>query len=189
MPPKARISKEMILETGLRIIRTEGAEHLNVRRIAAVLDCSTQPVMYHYSTVNDLKHALYAAADALHTEFIMTPDASAENPLLSIGLRYIRFAEEEKHLFRFLFQSDQFQNTSFRALTSRENIPFIQPLCDAAGLHPAQGEAVFAVLFTCVHGAASLIANNSLEYDEAYFAALLERTFYGAVKAVTEESK
>ena len=105
MPPKARITKQMIIEAGLKTVRTEGADALNVRRAAAELGCSTQPVMYHYRTVSELKDDVYAAADKLHTEYIMTPDENAKNPMLSIGLRYIRFAHEEKHLFRFLFQS------------------------------------------------------------------------------------
>lgn len=181
MPPKAKISREMIVEAGLGIVREEGLQSLNVRRIAAALHCSTQPVMYHYSTVSALKADVYAAADALHTAFITEPDDAADNPLLSIGLRYLRFAAEEKHLFRFLFQSNQFQNTPLRELIEEGGgNPVIQPLCACTGLDEAQAKEVFATLFLCVHGAASLIANNSLAFDAAYFTNLLERALNGA---------
>jgi AcrR family transcriptional regulator len=189
MPPKARITREMIIEAGLKIVRTEGDDSLNVRAVAAVLECSTQPVMYHFKTVSDLKSAVYDAANALHTEYIMTPDASTDNPFLSIGLRYIRFAAEEKHLFRFLFQSDSFQNVSFGDLMNAEELsPMIAPLCAAADLTEAQARAVFEMLFICVHGAASLIANNSICYDRPHFEEMLRRAFDGAVAALKGEA-
>ena len=74
MPPKAKITKEMVISAGLTVVRNEGQESLNVRRVAAELNCSTQPIMYHYKTVEELKADIYAAADSFHTEYIMNPD-------------------------------------------------------------------------------------------------------------------
>lgn len=180
MPPKAKITKEMVIDAGLKIVRTEGEENLNVRRVATELNCSTQPVMYHFKTVNDLKSAVYGLADEFHTHFIMIPDENAGNPLLSIGLRYIRFAYEEKKLFCFLFQSDKFQNISLHELVySDYSAPVIAPICENTGLSELQAKELFESLLICVHGAASLIANNSIDYDNAYFERLLENTFMG----------
>lgn len=188
MPPKAKITKEMVIDAGLKIVRTEGEENLNVRRVAAKLNCSTQPVMYHFKTVNDLKSAVYGLADEFHTDFIMTPDENASNPLLSIGLRYIRFADEEKNLFCFLFQSDKFQNISFCELVySDYSAPIIAPICDNTGLSESQAKQLFESLLMCVHGAASLIANNSIDYDNAYFERLLENTFTGMMFVIKGE--
>lgn len=180
MPPKTRITKEMVIEAGFGIVRSEGQESLNVRRIANRLGCSTQPVMYHYKTVDELKGDIYAAADKFHTEYIMQPDDDAENPLLSIGLNYIRFAEKEKFLFRFLFQSDKFQNIGFKEMVG-ENDFLIQPLAEQTGLAPEQAKTVFETLFICVHGYASLLANNSMEYNEEHSAEMLKNIFISAV--------
>ena len=189
MPPKAKINKDMIIAAGLALVRNEGAEALNVRALAARLGCSTQPVMYHYETVNALRADIYAAADAMHTQYIMRFDADAQNPLLSIGLRYIRFANEEKHLFRFLFQSDRFCSKSITELLIDESAaPMTEALCAQSGLSGAQAAEVFATLFICVHGAASLLANNSLDYEEAFFVRLLEHTLAGAIKATQRGS-
>lgn len=181
MPPKAKIKKDMIIEAGLQIVRKEGQESLNVRRIAAELHCSTQPVMYHYKTVDALKADIYQAADSFHTEYIMQPDDAA-NPMLSIGLQYIRFACQEKNLFRFLFQSGQFENIGFRELLEKEDSTIlIQPLAAQAGLTDGQARTVFETLFICVHGYASLLANNAMPYDEAHCIELLTTTFMGIV--------
>ena len=182
MPPKARVTKEMVIEAGFGIVRSEGDESLNVRRIAAELKCSTQPVMYHYKTVDELKADIYAAADKFHTEYIMRQDKDAEDPLLSIGLNYIRFAEKEKFLFRFLFQSDKFRNIGFKEMVGNsENDFLIRPLTEQTGLAPEQAKTVFETLFICVHGYASLLANNSMEYCEEHCAELLTNTFMSIV--------
>ena len=182
MPPKARVTKEMVIEAGFGIVRSEGQESLNVRRIAAQLNCSTQPVMYHYKTVDELKADIYAAADKFHTKYIMQPCDNAKDPLLSIGLNYIRFAEKEKFLFRFLFQSDKFRNIGFKEmLGNSENDFLIQPLAEQTGLAPEQAKTVFETLFICVHGYASLLANNSMEYNEEHSAELLKNIFMSTV--------
>lgn len=182
MPPKTKITRDMILGAGLEIVRREGIENLNVRRVAAELGCSTQPVMYCYDTVEELKNDIYAAADDVHTEFIMRGADTSDTPMLTIGLNYISFAAEEKHLFRFLFQSDKFRNTSFGDIMNGEELGFLlSPLQDAAGLTGKQAREVFGALFLCVHGIASLIANNSMEYDREEFTRLLNMTFMGAV--------
>lgn len=182
MPPKAKITRDMIIEAGLQIVRTEGAENLNVRRVAAMLDCSTQPVMYHFKTVSELKASVYDAANEVHTAYIMAPDSESDNPFLSIGLRYIQFAADEKHLFSFLFQSDSFQNVSFGDLINADGLaPVIAPLCQAAAITELQAREVFEQMFICVHGAASLIANNSIQYDKTHFEELLGKAFDGAI--------
>ena len=182
MPPKARITKEMVIEAGLGIVRREGQENLNVRRIATELGCSTQPVMYHFKTMDELKAEIYDVADGLHTEYIVSGYEGIENPMLSIGLNYIRFAEKEKHLFRFLFQSDKFRNIGFREMLENEETEFlIKPLAEQSGFSPEQAKEVFETLFICVHGFAGLLANNSMEYNEEYSADMLKNIFMSTV--------
>ncbi len=186
MPPKARITKEMVIEAGLKIVRTEGYEALNVRRVAAELKCSTQPVMYHYKTVDELKADVYAAADELHTEYIM----SAAGEKASIGLAYIRFAHEEKHLFRFLFQSGKFRNTNLHDLTYADELaPVIQSIARQTGLSEDLTKEAFEMLFLCIHGAASMLANNEMEFEEEHYAQLIENTLMGIVGFLKRKGK
>ena len=181
MPPKAKITRDMVIAAGFDIVRSEGQESLNVRRIASKLECSTQPIMYHYKTVDELKADIYAAADAFHTEYIMHPNANAA-PLLYIGLNYVRFAHEEKHLYRFLFQSDKFRNIGLGDLLNGDESAFLlEPLVRQAGLTLEQAKTVFETLFICVHGYASLLANNPMEYNEKRCAELLTNTFMSIV--------
>ena len=50
-----------------------------------------------------------------------------------------------------------------------------------------QTKKVFLTVFLFAHGYASIIANNSLKYDEAIIESHLEQAYRGAILAVQEE--
>ena len=66
MPPKVRITKEDIIHTAVEIVRRDGTGAINARVIAKELNCSTQPVFSNFATMEDLRYAVVAAADALY---------------------------------------------------------------------------------------------------------------------------
>ena len=178
MPPIPKISKDMILESGLEIIRSDGIESLNVRNIANRLKCSTQPIMYHYKNMDMLKEELYKMVDTYHSEYLMKK--GKDNPLLSIGLQYIQFAKEEKNLFKFLFQSDKFSNFSFEdLLNNNENglQSIFSIIQKETNLTNNQIKDMFTSLFITAHGIASLLANNSMNYNEKECIKILENAF------------
>lgn len=96
MSPIAKITKEMIVNAGFDIAREYGIENVNARTVSEKLDCSTQPVMYHFKKIEDMKKAVYQKADQYHTTYIT--DIQGDNQMLEMGLLYIRFAQEEKNL-------------------------------------------------------------------------------------------
>lgn len=55
MPPKAKITKEMILNTVLDITREAGFESVNARSISGRLQCSTRPIFTCYENMDELK--------------------------------------------------------------------------------------------------------------------------------------
>lgn len=183
MPPKVRITKEMVTDASVEIIRRNGHESLNARTIAEALNCSTQPVLYNYRTVDEIREAAYAVADAYHTAFIM-PKETDGNPMLALGLNYVRFGYEEKNLFRFLFQTNQFGGMDIAALMGDPALSGIMDVM-AAGLGCGADEAreMFLTFFCVAHGLASLMANNSMEYDEAQARKMLEEVFFGMISA------
>ena len=52
-----------------------------------------------------------------------------------------------------------------------------------------QTKKVFLTVFLFAHGYASIIANNSLKYDEDIINSHLERAYRGAVLAAREETR
>ncbi len=187
MPPKTRITREMILEAAAEVIRENGFENMNARTVSQKLHCSTQPVMYHFATIEDLKRSVYKYVDQLHSAYMMDIP-QGQDPVLGIGLNYIRFAVKEPQLFRFLFQSGYAEeNNLLEMIDSEELVPILFAMQGSSGLDMKKTRDVFLTVALFAHGYASIIANNSLEYDEKLIAEHLERAWNGAVLAAKEE--
>ena len=116
MPAKAKVTREMIVDTAFAVARETGAETISARTVSERLHCSTQPVMYHFATIEELKRTVYAKADQYHSDYLMRIKKPQKGAALGIGMNYIRFAIEEPHLFRFLFQSDYFNGSTLLEL-------------------------------------------------------------------------
>lgn len=188
MPPKAKITKDMVIDAAFEVARKIGAENINARTVSKKLNCSTQPVMYHFATIDELKKAAYKKADDYHSEYLMNIPEIQEVVMLGIGMNYIRFAVEEPNLFRFLFQSGFVESSLLEMINSEELKPIISVMQEAMRMSLDQTKEVFITLAMFVHGYASIIANNSLEYDEELVTAQLERVYRGAVLALQEET-
>ena len=161
MPRKATTTKEAMIDGAFRLVREHGHEALTVRNLASFLGCSTQPIMYQFPDTDILKDLTYRKADTFHSEYIL----SAED-LLDMGIRYIRFAEEEPQLFRFLFQSGRFSGLSLEDLIQApEAADVLAAVSSKEELTIEEAVAFFEPLVAVVHGYASLIANNGMKYD------------------------
>ena len=161
MPRKPVTTREAMIEGAFDLIRERGHEALTVRNLAAFLGCSTQPIMYQFPDTETLRELAYQKADAFHTGYIL-----AAGDLLEIGIRYIRFAEEEPQLFRFLFQSGRFSGLSLEELIrAPEAAELLAAVSREGALTASEAAAIFEPLAAVVHGYASLIANNGMKYD------------------------
>ncbi len=196
--PKFKISRDEIIDAALDVVRDGGEENLNARTVAQTLGCSTQPVMYQFGTIEELKRAAYEKAEDFHTEFLLRSTDSES--MLNVGLNYIRFARDEPNLFRFIFQSGYAREKSIEEMTKSDKL---EPVIEAmfAGMTEGGGEGslseeqiseVFFQLAMFVHGYASLLANNDIDYDENILKSILIKAYNGAVHAAKhppEENK
>lgn len=185
MPPKAKITKEMIVDVAFAIIQKDGVDKVTARSISEQLHCSTQPVLYYYATVDDIKKETYGKADAYHSNYIMNMEKDYGNPMLAIGINYIKFAIEERNLFCFLFQSNEFSGKSMMDLIdSEELMTILMVLQQKLNVSVEEAKRVFQTLFVFVHGYASLYANNTMNYDEETVVSELQMLFNGTIYAV-----
>lgn len=52
MPPKPKITRDIVIDTTFEVARKSGAENINARTVSKKLNRSTQPVMYHFITTH-----------------------------------------------------------------------------------------------------------------------------------------
>ena len=183
MPPRPKISREMIVDAAFRIAREQGVEKITARTVSQALGCSTQPVMYHFQKIEDIKKAAAQKADEFHSVYLL--DIPGKNPMKEIGIRYIRFGRYERNLFRLLFQSNWFSGKDIGELIGAPELEeILEILSREAEITEDQAKQVFRALFLTVHGYASMFANNEMEYDEEEISRDLDLIFNGVLTSL-----
>ena len=108
MPPSSKIKRENILAAAVELTRQSGAAALNARALAQYLGCSTQPIFSNYGSMEALKVEVIRYAGETYGRFVAEDMASGKYPpYKASGMAYIRFAAEERELFKLLFMRDR----------------------------------------------------------------------------------
>ena len=180
MPAIAKITKEMIINAAFEIAKEMGAENINARTVSQKLGCSTQPVLYHFKTIEDVRIAAHKKAGEFHISYVTNISGKYERPMLEVGMRHIQLAIEEKNIFRFLFHSNYNTDVSLFDWLTGENFDSLLPILKKqAKVDEQQAYIIFSQIFLVTHGIASLLANNAMVYDEAYCVNTLSNAYFG----------
>lgn len=157
MAPKVKVTKEDILKTALDLLREQGEGAINVRRIAERIGCSTQPICFNFATMEELREALRGEAYKAYLGFIEREVASGKYPAYkAYGMAYMRFALEEKELFRFLYMCERSGEESMdasRAISETRAKP-VQgtEACQTQSAEACQTQSVEACQVEAVNG-------------------------------------
>ncbi len=112
MPAIKKVSKEEIIDAAVEILRESGTTAINARSVAKKLGCSTQPIYLSFQNMDDLKTAMTQRAIEQHTQHVrdwlhMHDDSSncysQYSRYSSYGIGFVKFAAQEKYLFRWLY--------------------------------------------------------------------------------------
>ena len=161
-------------------LKEMGAENINARTVSQKLGCSTQPVLYHFKTIEDVRIAAHKKASEFHIDYVTNLSGKYERPMLEVGMRHIQLAIEEKNIFRFLFHSNYNTDVSLFDWLTGENFDSLFPILKKqAKVDEQQAHIIFSQIFLVTHGIASLLANNAMVYDEAYCVNTLSNAYFG----------
>lgn len=181
MPPKVKISKEAIIDTAVEIVRMGGAQAINARMVASSLNCSTQPVFSNFATMDELRLAVAAKADALCQAYIQREMEAKEYPAYKAsGMAYIRFAKEETELFKLLYMRDRSSESVSNAIEFGDQIEsFVQ---NYTGLNKDTAKMFHLEMWAFVHGIAAMIATGFVDIDFELVSRMLTDAYLGMRK-------
>ena len=106
MPAVRKASREQIIDAAVAVLRDDGFSAINARSVARKLGCSTQPIYFSFKNMDELKAALTERAIELHTQRVrdsLRAHEGNDSRYSSYGMGFVRFAAEEKQLFRWLY--------------------------------------------------------------------------------------
>ncbi len=185
MPPKFKFTKEEIVAAALDVVREGGADALTARSLATRLGSSPKPIFVSFSGMEEVTAHVLSAADKLYQSYLAADMQAGKYPVYKAsGMAYIRFAREEKQLFRLLFMRNR---TGESYGEDRQSIrPLLDLLMTNLGLDEDTAYLFHLEQWIFVHGLASMIATSYLEWDEDFISRALSDAYRGLKCRFTE---
>ena len=178
MPPKVKVSKQEIVESAVSVVCQDGAGALNARVVAQMLGCSTQPVFSNFATMEELRLAVAQEAYRRYQAYGRCEAESGQYPpYKASGMAYIRFAKEEKELFKLLYMCDR-----AGAPTPENEGDFLQMTAfvhQNTGLGDDAAKRFHLEMWTVVHGFATMAATGFMALDEQLIADAITDIYQG----------
>ena len=177
LPPKSKISKEDIVSAGVDLVRCSGEKGLNA--LAAALGCSTQPIFTNFPSMEELRKSVICKASELYYACLEREcEAANYPPYKAMGMGYIRFAAEERELFRLLFMRDRSGEEKSDGET--EDVKkSVELIMKGTGLGMNDAFMLHLELWIFVHGIASMIATSYLNWESELVSRMVSDAYEG----------
>lgn len=115
MPPKAKFTREEIIDAAFQLAREKGLEAVVAREVGKRLGTSSSPIFTAFRNMEELHTEVKKAAMKKFETYVQ--DALNYSPVFKyVGLRMIRFAIEEPKLFQILYMQQHQENQTYEDL-------------------------------------------------------------------------
>lgn len=178
MPPKFKFTKAAILKAALDITREKGISGLTARSLAAKLGCSVKPIFGQFQNMEEVQQEVLTSAKELYQSYLQEDIPSGKYPpYKASGMSYIRFAKEEKELFKLLFMRDR---SGEKIEENKKEIePLLQMIQKNTGLCEEEAYLFHLEMWLYVHGIATMLATSYLEWDIDFINKVLTDAYMG----------
>ena len=177
MAKETQITRGAIIAAAFALVRRAGDAALCARALAGELGCSTQPIFSNFTSMDEVRSATIRYTESFFADFSAQNTNANVPPYKATGLAYIRFAREERHLFRLLFMRH-------RQPTEMEEQPLLLTEAVARVSETLGYDADTALRFhlenwAFVHGLAVMFATEYLTWDMAFVSAMMTDVYLG----------
>ena len=170
MPPKAKFTRQEIVDAAVDIARRAPLEAITAQELASVLGTSTRPVFTYFRTLEEVRAAVVDEAGRIYGRYVER-GLSMNPPFKGYGMETIRFAREEPNLFRLLFlrrrEHDEFSPTE------NHNADIRRAIKDTFSLTDDEADELHHHLGIYVHGLCTLIVTGVSDVPDEEAARLL----------------
>lgn len=188
MPRSFLFSREQVIQAALGLTRESGITAVTARSLAARLGTSTKPIFGLFQSMEEVQHEVLAAADAHYHAYIADQMARGDfPPYKASGMAYIRFAKEERELFKLLFMRDRTGEAPAEDVQLEELLRLIS---SATGLSREDAYTLHLEMWVFVHGMAAMVATSYLDWfawDEAFISRTLTDVYAGLTQRFLSE--
>lgn len=183
MPPKARYTKEEIISMALSLVRAKGAEAVTAREVASVLGMSSRPIFTWFSSMDELKEGVRAAASDIFQKYIDS-GLSEKIPFLGVGMSIVRFAKEEPELYKLLFMSPLDSGISGVSADSRGVVR--SSIMSIYDMSAQDADCYFSHMWLTAYSMASMTAMGHRSFSDSEVRAVFAQASVAFCKAIKE---
>lgn len=178
MAPKVKVTREDIVTAAIELVRQHGIGAVNARSVAEVLNCSTQPVFSNFPTMEALRTAVWEESMAIYDAYLRREAEENTSPAYKAeGMAYIRFAKEERELFKLLYMRDRKGQETETESNSFSRIATI--VHHVTGLDMDTAARFHLEMWALVHGIATMFATNYLALDWDLVSGMISDVYIG----------
>lgn len=177
MPPILKISREMVIEAGYKIVDEQGIDCVNCRNIAKELQCSTQPVFSRFPNMEELKAAVFHyACDKLENAILS--DANKKPSIDKAVLELVDLAQNHSNIFHLIYLNNDCGKSTFieDRMTYQSNKIIIKELRDAYQISEEKALDVMERISLFTHGICTVIATSDMAYSAEQVLSMVRRT-------------
>jgi len=175
MPPKAMFKRDDVLDVAYEIVRKEGVESLNARRIAKELKSSVHPIFRHFKDMEELKNAVYEKIYFKYKEYMLS-GIHKEKAYKQMGLSYIKFAKDYPEFFKIIFMQKTNLNAENFIMEDDAGDSVIKTGQELTGLTFEEQKKFHIKVWIFTHGIACLVATDTVKFSDEEIGRLLENT-------------
>ncbi len=178
MPRNFLFTKEEILNAAMDLTREKGFSAVTARALGTKLGTSHRPVFSYFENMADVQDAIIKEAMKLYLSYLEEDIAGGKYPpYKASGMGYIRFAREEKELFKLLFMRDR--NIEDKNKLPEETEMIIDIICRQVKITRERAKLFYLEMWACVHGLATMIATGFYDWSEELCSQTLTDMYQG----------
>lgn len=184
MAPKNKFTKDEMVAAALRVVRAKGIDYLTAKTIADELGTSTRPIFTSFGSMDDVKQEVHAAAVRIYDSYT-SAGLKEKIPFLGVGKNYIRFAQEEPELYRFLFLT---RTPEYSAIKSMQHLQvLVRPaVMSIYHITAAEADLYFRDLWLVTHSLSTLIVTGDHTYSNREIGQILTEFSISIFKSIKE---
>lgn len=188
MPPKAKFTREQIIEAALDIVRESSLDDLTARALGKKLGSSACPIFTVFENMEEVQQSVFEAARAIYKGYI--EKGLSETPAFKgVGTQYILFAIEEPKLFQILFMHESAAVPTFDhvlPLIDESYDKILFSIISGYGMEKNAARKLYRHLWIYTHGIATLCATRMCRFTGDEISKMMTEVFISLLKTMKE---
>lgn len=175
MPPIRKFEREDIINVAYDVIKNEGMEAINARRIAKELNSSVQPIFHNFSNMEELKSSVLDKIYNTYVEY-MNNGAADKNSYKGMGLAYINFAKDYPNFFKIFFMNESKLSPDNFIQNDNVGNDVLKNGQSFTGLSMEEQKKFHLKVWILTHGIATMVASKTVDFSDGQIEELLTDT-------------